>query len=69
MSEAEGRRGRSKAATDKKATLLYLDPSVAKDLKFAAVERETSASALANEAISIWLEHRGFLTRRNEQEK
>jgi hypothetical protein len=67
LGEAEGGKKRGKAAADKKATLLYLDPGVAKDLKLAAVERETSASALANEAISIWLDHRGFLTRREEK--
>lgn len=35
--------------------LLHLDSGVIKDLKKAAVDRESSASAIANEAIDAWL--------------
>jgi hypothetical protein len=35
--------------------LLHLDSNVIKDLKKAAVDRESSASAIANEAIDTWL--------------
>lgn len=35
--------------------LLHLDGDVIKDLKKAAVDRESSASAIANEAIDAWL--------------
>jgi len=35
--------------------LLHLDSDVIKDLKKAAVDRESSASAIANEAIDAWL--------------
>lgn len=35
--------------------LLHLDSDVIKDLKKAAVDRESSASAIANEAIDTWL--------------
>lgn len=35
--------------------LLHLDSGVIKDLKKAAVDRESSASAIANEAIDEWL--------------
>ncbi len=35
--------------------LLHLDSDVIKALKKAAVDRESSASAIANEAIDAWL--------------
>lgn len=35
--------------------LLHLDRDVIKDLKKAAVDRDSSASAIANEAIETWL--------------
>ncbi len=35
--------------------LLHLDRDVIKDLKKAAVDRDSSASAIANEAIDTWL--------------
>ncbi|WP_412049468.1 hypothetical protein ACK6D9_17380 [Hoeflea sp. Naph1] len=35
--------------------LLHLDNDVIKDLKKAAIDRESSASAIANEAIDAWL--------------
>ena len=37
-------------------------PDLAKNLKLAAVQRETSASAIAGEAIATWLKSRGLLT-------
>ena len=46
----------------RKPVLVYLDPGLAKDLKLAAVRRETSASAIAGEAIAAWLKSRGLLT-------
>ena len=50
-------KSRSKLSTDKerRQMLLRLDSDVIKDLKKAAVERELSASAIANEAIDEWL--------------
>ena len=51
----------------KKAALFYLDPALLKDLKIAAVERETSASAIVAEAVLNWLETRGRLMVREEK--
>ena len=50
-------KARSKKPTDKekRQMLLHLDSDVIKDLKKAAVDRESSASAIANEAIDAWL--------------
>ncbi|HVO32979.1 MAG TPA: hypothetical protein VMU17_03630 [Elusimicrobiota bacterium] len=53
--------------SDKKAALFYLDPTLLKDLKIAAVERETSASAIVSEAVATWLETRGRLMAREEK--
>lgn len=55
----------SKKPSDKerRQMLLHLDSDVIKDLKKAAVDRESSASAIANEAIDVWLKkngHRGM---------
>lgn len=48
---------RSKKPVDKekRQMLLHLDRDVIKDLKKAAVNRNSSASAIANEAIDTWL--------------
>jgi hypothetical protein len=48
---------RSKKPVDKekRQMLLHLDRDVIKDLKKAAVDRDSSASAIANEAIDTWL--------------
>ncbi|RUW31115.1 hypothetical protein EOA38_18720 [Mesorhizobium sp. M1E.F.Ca.ET.041.01.1.1] len=50
-------KSRSNKPTDKekRQMLLHLDSDVIKDLKKAAVDRESSASAIANEAIDAWL--------------
>lgn len=50
-------KSRSKKPKDKekRQMLLHLDSDVIKDLKKAAVDRESSASAIANEAIDAWL--------------
>jgi hypothetical protein len=50
-------KSRSKKPTDKekRQMLLHLESDVIKDLKKAAVDRESSASAIANEAIDAWL--------------
>ena len=40
---------------EKRQMLLHLDSGVIKDLKKAAVDRESAASAIANEAIDAWL--------------
>jgi hypothetical protein len=53
-------------AKDRKQILVYLDTGLIKDLKMAALHKETSASAIAGEAISAWLKARGFLTRQSE---
>jgi hypothetical protein len=48
------------SSNEKRQMLLHLDGTVIKDLKKAAVDRETSASAIANEAIGIWLKNNDF---------
>ncbi len=53
--------GKKAAARERKQVLVYLDPDLAKDLKMAAVQRETSASAIAGEAIAAWLKQHGML--------
>lgn len=40
--------------------LLHLESEVIKDLKKAAVDHESSASAIANEAIDAWLKKNGL---------
>ncbi len=50
------------ATKERRQVLVYLDPDLAKNLKLAAVQRETSASAIAGEAIATWLKSRGLLT-------
>ena len=42
--------------------LVYLDQSLAKDLKLAAMRQETSASEIAREAIAARLKSNGLLT-------
>lgn len=58
----ERRKPASKKPTDKerRQMLLHLDSDVIKDLKKAAVDRESSASAIANEAIHSWLKKNGL---------
>ncbi len=55
-------RKKTSAPKERRQVLVYLDPDLAKDLKLAAVQRETSASAIAGEAIAAWLKSRGLLT-------
>jgi hypothetical protein len=57
MSWSKRMKSRSKKPADKekRQMLLHLDSDVIKDLKKAAVDRESSASAIANEAIDAWL--------------
>jgi hypothetical protein len=45
---------------EKRQMLLHLEANVIKALKKAAVDRETSASAIASEAISDWLKKNSF---------
>lgn len=52
--------GGKTTARERKQVLVYLDPDLAKALKMAAVERETSASAIAGEAIATWLKAQGL---------
>jgi hypothetical protein len=47
--------GSKKTDKEKRQMLLHLHSDVIKDLKKAAVDRESSASAIANEAIDAWL--------------
>lgn len=44
------------AVKEKRQMLLHLNSDLIKDLKKAAVDRESTASAIANEAIEAWLE-------------
>ena len=46
---------------ERRQVLVYLDPALAKDLKMAAVLLETSASAIAGEAIAAWLKKHKML--------
>ena len=45
---------------EKRQMLLHLESNVIKSLKKAAVDRESSASAIANEAITEWLKNNEF---------
>ncbi len=59
---------RAKKRSDgRKALLVYLDQELIKNLKVAAVERDTTASAITSEAIESWLRARGFLNRRQPE--
>ncbi|WP_306222348.1 hypothetical protein [Bosea beijingensis] len=48
------------APDDRRQILLHLDGNLIKDLKKAAVDLETSASAITNEAVADWLAKRGL---------
>jgi hypothetical protein len=52
------RRGRKPAEGDKRKFLATLDPEVIKAMKLAAIEDETSASEILEEAAVEWLERR-----------
>ncbi len=56
-----------KRSDGRKALLVYLDQELIKNLKVAAVERDTTASAISSEAIESWLRARGFLNRRQPE--
>lgn len=58
--------GNKPVSKRKKAILVYLDEDLIKDLKVAAVERETSASAITAEAVGSWLQNRGFRRPRSD---
>jgi hypothetical protein len=47
--------------------LVYLDQGLAKDLKLAAMQRETSASEIAGEAIAARLKSNGLLTSKDRR--
>lgn len=67
MPKTSGKRpaGRAKPRVDgRKALLVYLNEGLIKDLKVAAVERDTTASAITSEAVEAWLRFRGFLSER-----
>jgi hypothetical protein len=55
MTDRTNLRSNTAIVKDKRQMLLHLDSDVIKDLKKAAVDRGSSASAIANEAIDIWL--------------
>lgn len=61
------RKKKTAVAKERKQVLVYLDPDLAKDLKLAAVQRETSASAIAGEAIAAWLKSRGLVTSKDRR--
>lgn len=64
MTDNPAQDGVSHAAGTRRQILLHLESSLIKDLKRAAVDLETSASAIANEAVDAWLRARSL--RRNE---
>ncbi|WP_449256341.1 hypothetical protein [Bosea sp. (in: a-proteobacteria)] len=45
---------------ERRQILLHLDGNLIKDLKKAAVDLETSASAITNEAVADWLAKHGL---------
>ena len=55
MNDRTKPRSKKPADKEKRQMLHHLDSDVFKDLKKAAVDRESSASAIANEAIDAWL--------------
>ena len=67
MPPTNRRKTGSLTAKDRKQLLVYLDAGLIKDLKMAAVRRDTSASAIAGEAIAAWLKSRGLLTPQAER--
>jgi hypothetical protein len=58
MTDNPAKDGVSHAAGTRRQILLHLESSLIKDLKKAAVDLETSASAIANEAVDAWLRAR-----------
>lgn len=60
MADNPGRDGNSHGVGDRRQILLHLEADLIKDLKKAAVDLETSASSLANEALDKWLKAKGF---------
>ena len=64
MTDNPAQDGVSHAAGTRRQILLHLDSSLIKDLKRAAVDLETSASAIANVALDAWLRSRSL--RRDE---
>ena len=65
MSPAE-RKKKTAATKERRQVLVYLDPDLAVDVKL-AVQRETSASAIAGVAIAAWLKSRGLLTSKDRR--
>jgi len=60
MTDNPAQDGVSHAAGTRRQILLHLESSLIKDLKRAAVDLETSASAIANEAVDAWLRARSL---------
>jgi len=52
--------GVSHVAGTRRQILLHLESALIKDLKRAAVDLETSASAITNEAVDAWLRARSL---------
>jgi hypothetical protein len=55
---APARKGRKPAEGEKRQFLATMDPEVIKSVKLAAIEDETSASEIMEEAAVEWLERR-----------
>jgi hypothetical protein len=53
-------KGRKPAEGEKRQFLTTMDPQVIKAVKLAAIEGETSASAILESAAKEWLERRGW---------
>jgi hypothetical protein len=60
VQRAEQDDGISTAVGERRQLLLHLDASLIKDLKRAAVDLETTASAIANDALELWLTSRNL---------
>lgn len=60
MADQSSSRPRKSEDGEKRQMLLHLEANVIKSLKKAAVDRESSASAIANEAITEWLKKNEF---------
>jgi hypothetical protein len=60
MTDNPAQDGVSHAVGTRRQILLHLESSLIKDLKRAAVDLETSASVIANEAVDAWLRARSL---------
>lgn len=58
MIDANPRKSRRERADGRRQFLVHVNPDVIKDVKKAAVDDETSASAITEDALKAWLSSR-----------